>query len=561
MWPLLRASFAVLLLAVTVYGQLDSQLGVTATNVLNFVYHDGIQQGPLPNNGDWMIIDRHDFDPDTRLIAVRANNIAGGCSGIMVSSFNSPNEILSDRNWKCSATPANGWQNLGFDDSSWEPAVEIALNGEIVTGCSWFIIPDMPLSAYWIWTSAHLDGDQIVSCRGVTTVCEKSPCQNGATCNQNAPGPLCTCPVRWQGKYCDEPLDECGSNPCQNGGQCEHDDSGYVCKCSVGFTGVNCETDTTDCASAPCQNGGTCNFDVDGGYTCSCLEGYTGLDCETDIDECASAPCRNGATCNDQVNGVTCTCVPGYTGILCEIDINECMSNPCLSASTCEDLVNGYQCHCHPGHTGANCETPIGECANFPCFNGGMCTLGGPGGSVQCICTPGWSGPLCNSNENECLSDPCRNGGTCIDGDNEYTCYCADEFEGESCQFVKPNCGDIMKTSGFPPVNGFQALCEINVVEHPNNLNTPCRDLIKGINFYNDSDTILAFGGNFGCFATRFVEDVNMACIPNYEHDRTLSSCISCSYMGVCLRFPDPITKKSSFPINRIVKQSIPIKK
>jgi hypothetical protein len=535
MSPVLKVSFFALLLAVTVNGQ---ELRVTATNVLNFLFVDNFQHTPLPNANNWMTPDRVPIEDNARLIAIRGNNIDGGCSGLMVASYDSQHELVSDRTWKCSSSPANGWQFLGFDDSSWEEATQIAANGEIVTGCSWFIIQDMPVNTHWIWTEAWFGGDNIVSCRGYTKVCEKMPCFNGGTCNMNSLA-ICSCPVRWGGTYCELPINECQSNPCQNNGECELDDSGYNCKCALGFTGVHCETDTTDCASQPCQNGGTCNFDIDGGYTCSCVDGYSGLDCETNIDECDSNPCLNDATCHDGVNSITCECVPGFTGMFCQNDINECLSNPCLSASTCEDLVNGYQCNCHSGYTGALCETPIGACESDPCQNGGTCTLGGPGGSIQCICTPGWSGPLCNSNENECLSDPCRNDGTCIDGDGEYTCFCKDEFYGPNCESVIPNCGSILKQSGFPAINRFEILCELNIIEHPEYLSTPCSQLIRGINYYNDAETILARGGNFGCYPTRFPDEINNACVPGYNQQAIMSSCMSCVSMGVCIDFPD----------------------
>jgi len=545
MSPVLRASLGVLLLVVTVYGQNpEPKLAVTATNALNFVYIDNVAMTPLPNNTNWQAVDRVSFDPDARLIAIRANNILDGCSGLMVASFDHPHPIVSDRTWKCSNSPGNGWQFLGFDDSTWDTAVEIAQNGEILTGCPWFIIQDMPTTAYWIWTNAFVDGDQIVSCRGYTSVCDGATCQNGGTCNMDR-FELCTCPVRWGGKYCQLEIDECESEPCQNGGRCELDDSGYKCQCQLGFTGVNCETDTTDCASQPCQNGGTCNFDIDGGYTCTCMPGYSGLDCETDTDECLSGPCLNGATCIDRVNSITCLCVPGFTGLFCQNNINECQSNPCLSASTCEDLVNGYRCNCHSGYTGDHCETAIGFCESDPCQNGGTCTLGGPGGAIQCICTPGWSGPLCSSNENECLSDPCKNGGTCIDGDGEYECYCDDSYHGPNCESVVPNCGSIMDPSGRPPTNRFSILCQIDIINHASSVSVPCKDLIKGINHFEDADAILAQGGNFGCYVTKFPDEINSACVDNYNHNVPLNSCLSCSVMGVCLRLPDPSMKSN----------------
>jgi hypothetical protein len=308
----------------------------------------------------------------------------------------------------------------------------------------------------------------------------------------------------------------------------------------VNFTGTNCEIDISPCSSFPCENGATCIFDDEGGYSCSCAPGYSGLDCEINIDECLSAPCLNGATCHDGSNSVHCECMPGYEGIFCQNDINECLSDPCRNAGACEDRVNGYVCNCHPGYTGVLCETGVDECETNPCQNGGTCTLNGPDGAVECICEPGWLDPLCGTNENECLSDPCQNDGTCIDGEGEFECRCTPVYQGPTCTEVVPNCGDIMVKSMYPPTNNFWILCEINLAEHQPWIKTPCRDLIRGINYYNDSDTIMSLGGNFGCFPTKFPDEAEQrnACADNYNQDRTLEGCASCTVMGVCIRVP-----------------------
>jgi len=537
---IIQAVTLLLSLATQINGQ-PATLRVTATNSIESLHLDSQLQpiGNLPNRSEWSVPDSVPLGTYTRLVAIRASNRLGGCSGFMVAAVDSPleYEFVSDRQWKCATAAPNGWELLGFDDSSWTAAVEIARNGDIVTGCPWFIIQSMPTEAFWIWTEAHLDGDQVISCRGYTPVCDAMPCQNGATCQINSAA-LCNCPVRWTGQFCETQFDECESDPCQNGGQCQLDDQGYVCECNINFTGTNCEIDISPCASQPCENDGTCIFDSDGGYTCSCAPGFSGLDCEINIDECASDPCENGATCIDGVNGFTCACAPGFTGTFCGNNIDECLSNPCLNAATCEDRVNGYVCTCHPGYTGTLCETGVGNCASNPCLNGGTCTLGGPGGALECICAPGWLGAFCGTNEDDCLSQPCQNGGTCIDGESEYECQCTPIYTGPTCAEVIPNCGDIMDRSEYPPANNFWILCQINIGDHPNHLNTPCRDLIVGINHYNDSSTIVSMGGNFGCYPTRFPDEVNSACYNNYNQDRTLNSCLSCTVMGVCIRVP-----------------------
>jgi len=99
-----------------------------------------------------------------------------------------------------------------------------------------------------------------------------------------------------------------------------------------------------------------------------------------------------------------------------------------------------------------------------------------------------------------------------------------------------------MSTSSYDPVRNFWVLCEINIIDHPSYTNTPCRDLIVGINHYNNSQTILQLGGTFGCFVTRFPDEMpNGACVNNYNQDSTLNGCLSCTHMGVCLNVPPPL--------------------
>ena len=46
-----------------------------------------------------------------------------------------------------------------------------------------------------------------------------------------------------------------------------------------------------------------------------------------------------------------------------------------------------------------------------------------------------YSIPIFSIGSNPCSSNPCQNGGTCsVDGDGEYECDCAEEFDGDRCE-------------------------------------------------------------------------------------------------------------------------------
>jgi len=528
-----------LLLAASVSGQGNHRLTATVSNNMPNIYVDGERMN-TSNHDTWNIADVIEIDDHARLIAVQALNFLEGCSGIMVAAQASVYDytMVSDRIWKCSLAAPTGWMNIGFDDSDWEVAFEVGQNG-VVPGCSWIPLPAFPNQANWIWSPRYMGLDPVMQCRGYTPVCSFGPCQNGGSCHMNQ-GELCTCPPHFTGRFCETEINECESNPCVNGGDCELDDQGYHCNCPIGFSGVHCETDISPCASSPCQNGATCNFDLeDGGYTCSCVDGYSGQDCETLIDYCESIPCQNGGTCEAIPGAVICTCMPGFTGALCQIQIDYCVSNPCINAGTCMPGINMYSCLCQTGWTGVHCETGVGFCASSPCLNGGTCTLNGFDNSVQCICPEGWYGILCELLVDFCESNPCLHGGRCVPHENGYDCICEPQYTGANCDSAVPNCGSVMYTSSYPPIRNFWSLCEINIIDHPAHVEVPCRDLIVGINHYNNSETILALGGTFGCFVTRFPDEMaNGACINNYNQDQTLSACLSCTHMAVCINVP-----------------------
>jgi hypothetical protein len=168
----------------------------------------------------------------------------------------------------------------------------------------------------------------------------------------------------FQGKNCEENIDDCPGNMCQNGGTCIDGVNAYRCKCPPSFTGDFCENDVDECAWRPsiCQNGATCT-NTHGGYNCICVNGWNGPDCSNNIDDCLGAACFNGATCIDGVGSFYCKCTPGKTGLLCHLD-DACTSNPCHADAICDTSpVNGsFTCTCAAGYTGIDCSEDINEC-------------------------------------------------------------------------------------------------------------------------------------------------------------------------------------------------------
>ena len=75
--------------------------------------------------------------------------------------------------------------------------------------------------------------------------CLSSPCKNGATCVNEVGDFRCHCLPGFDGKLCDNNIDECsifgGGSPCLNGGRCVDGIADFNCLCTPGFDGKKCE--------------------------------------------------------------------------------------------------------------------------------------------------------------------------------------------------------------------------------------------------------------------------------------------------------------------------------
>lgn len=203
-----------------------------------------------------------------------------------------------------------------------------------------------------------------------------------------------------------------------HGSECLDQVKDYFCQCFTGYEGKNCEQDINECDAKPCQNGAAClersnrtlyelgvftdqfGYNTSGGYVCRCLPGFEGDDCQIDIDECALAnpwPCKFG-TCVDGINNYTCQCHAGYEGDDCEIEINECdRHQPCVNGE-CVDLIADYKCVCPTDFGGKNCSVQLLGCLNVSCQHGGTCVPFLEEETVHrftCQCPFGYHGDLC----------------------------------------------------------------------------------------------------------------------------------------------------------------------
>jgi hypothetical protein len=137
--------------------QLTSHVRITADNECE-VFVNGVSVGTTTNWGSPVTIDVSLFVYPGRenVIAVRATNTSsqsGNDRGILgeltVDGDAAPAVLVdTDHTWRVASTEQTGWTSLGFDDSAWTAAAEIAANGDppwgSVFGAS---------AAKWIWSA------------------------------------------------------------------------------------------------------------------------------------------------------------------------------------------------------------------------------------------------------------------------------------------------------------------------------------------------------------------------------------------------------------------------
>ncbi|KAF8564047.1 hypothetical protein P879_04487 [Paragonimus westermani] len=242
-------------------------------------------------------------------------------------------------------------------------------------------------------------------------------CFNNGICHvdQLQPGGFhCECEANWMGSVCHMRRPEaraCANQSlCQNGATCVDVGDNFSCICRPGYDGRYCENNINECNSMPCYNNGTCR-DLVNSFECECPKGFIGADCSINIDECATNPCAYGATCIDRVGDYTCICPEGRYGRHCEevfiyqpprppacnflernYDHNETWTYNCqrcqcnMGQVICEDDFCGYW----------SCLQAVGQSDRFACKPGERChSLPTTGQDDECFVPPCYMRTVC----------------------------------------------------------------------------------------------------------------------------------------------------------------------
>jgi len=196
-------------------------------------------------------------------------------------------------------------------------------------------------------------------------------------------------------------INECLSTPCQNGATCEDELDSYACSCAVGFTGTHCEMNIDECASSPCHSGHKC-FDLINGYKCHCAPGFRGTNCQIinggfgswNTWSSCSRSCEGGTQSRTrQCNNPT----PANGGLNCEglsTESRSCNTGKCpvnggfgswntwsSCSRSCEGGTQSRTRQCNnptPANGGLNCE---GLSTESRSCNTGKCPVNGGFGS------------------------------------------------------------------------------------------------------------------------------------------------------------------------------------
>ena len=112
------------------------------------------------SSGEWATHSYHFDAPceDGNVYAIHGVD-TGGPSAIIASVDNGcGSTTTTGPNWKCTSDePGDGWNDQGFDASSWDVAISGGLNG----APPWGVRPGIDLTSHWIWAHDLLGTDEV----------------------------------------------------------------------------------------------------------------------------------------------------------------------------------------------------------------------------------------------------------------------------------------------------------------------------------------------------------------------------------------------------------------
>lgn len=117
---------------------------ITKSEVYNW---DG--QGPNGTNGTLYSSTINTYNARDQLTHVRQFKGAGPSDPNDLSCQNNTLRLATDSSWKQTLNFSSGWEQLGFDDSSWSPSVTEIAHGGSPWNMPWWFPADT--AAHWIW--------------------------------------------------------------------------------------------------------------------------------------------------------------------------------------------------------------------------------------------------------------------------------------------------------------------------------------------------------------------------------------------------------------------------
>ncbi|XP_053374787.1 fibrillin-2-like [Mercenaria mercenaria] len=236
----------------------------------------------------------------------------------------------------------------------------------------------------------------------------------------------CSCKQGWEGKNCNQDIDECSHSPgCSVNSYCVNYNGSYECKCKPGYIkssdgkcevcgnrhyGDNCDE---ECKCDPSSTD-SCNH-VTG--ICTCKKGWKGNFCSKDIDECEESVDVCGkvanSTCYNTAGSYACTCKHGFSKQEHDcIDVDECLLGYHDCKQQCVNTEGSYMCRCGKGYKGSwnNCSQCVENTYGEDCAETCNCNLANSAQRSQscdtvsgtCQCKANWKGNTCNEDVNEC---------------------------------------------------------------------------------------------------------------------------------------------------------------